>query len=142
AASLVAARILAARVSGKKIRILVTGPTYTAWENLFGEILELLQRLNVTNVACFRIYSTTHTDRGTLPTTANTVYDIEARRNDTAFQAFWGQLQNPQSIMLIGSVAHQCYRIAKQGADTAMTRVIDCAVIDESSQLDVGKSLF
>jgi len=142
AASLVAARILAARASGRNVRILITGPTYTAWENLFSEILDLLQRLAVTNISCFRIYSSTHTDRGNLPTTANPVHDIEARHSDPGFQAFWGQLQTPQSIMLIGAVAHQCYRIAKQGGDNAMARVIDCAVIDESSQLDVGKSLF
>ena len=142
AASLVAARIIAARASNKNIRILVTGPTYTAWENLFREILELLQRLGVTNVVCFRIYSSTHSDRAALPTTANAVQDVEARRNDPDFQAFWAQLQNPQSVTLIGTVAHQCYRIAKQGTDSAMARVIDCAVIDESSQRDVGKSLF
>jgi AAA domain len=142
AASLVAARILAARTLGRNIRILVTGPTYTAWENLFGEILELLQRLNATGISCYRIYSSSHTDRGGLPATANIVQDIEARRNDADFQGFWNQLQNPQSIVLVGTVAHQCYRIAKQAADAAIAQLFDFAVIDESSQLDVGKSLF
>jgi hypothetical protein len=43
---------------------------------------------------------------------------------------------------LVGAVAHQCYRIATQGAETARTELFDYLVIDESSQLDVGKSLF
>jgi hypothetical protein len=142
AASLVAARILAARDLGQNLRILVTGPTYTAWEKLFGEILELLERSNVAGVSCFRVYSSTHSDRAVLPASSNTVQDIEARGNDPDFQAFWAQLSNPESVILVGTVAHQCYRIAKQGPDAAMAQVFDHIVIDESSQLDVGKALF
>lgn len=142
AASLVAARILAARNAGQNIRILITGPTYTAWEKLFGEILDLLEKVHVAGLSCYRIYSSTHPDRGTLPEVSNTVHDIEARRSDADFQGFWSELQNPETIVLVGTVAHQCYRIAKQGNDTAMAQLFDYMVIDESSQLDVGKSLF
>jgi hypothetical protein len=142
AASLVAARIVAARDIGQNIRILVTGPTYTAWEKLFGEILELLERTHVGGLSCYRVYSSTHPNRGRLPTTSNTVHDIEARRNDAGFQALWTELENPEVIVLVGAVAHQCYRLAKVGNETAMTQLFDHMVIDESSQLDVGKSLF
>jgi AAA domain-containing protein len=142
AASLVAARILAARNSGQNLRILITGPTYTAWEKLFGEILELLERVHAAGLSCYRIYASTHPDRGPLPAIANVVHDIEARHSDPGFQGFWNELQNPGTIVLVGTVAHQCYRIAKQGNDTAMARLFDYLVVDESSQLDVGKSLF
>jgi hypothetical protein len=142
AASLVVARILAARDLGQNIRMLVTGPTYTAWEKLFGEILDLLERTHVAGVSCYRIYSSTHPDRGPLPTTGNTVRDIEARSTDPHFQTLWAELENPEAIVLVGTVAHQCFRIAKQGNGTAMAQLFDHVVIDESSQLDVGKALF
>jgi hypothetical protein len=142
AASLVAARIVAARDLGHNIRILVTGPTYTAWEKLFGEIIELLERAHVGGLSCCRVYSSTHPGRGRLPTTSNTVQDLETRANDAGFQTLWAELENPETIVLVGAVAHQCYRLAKLGNDTAMAQLFDHMAIDESSQLDVGKSLF
>jgi hypothetical protein len=142
AASLIVARILAARQLGHNIRILVTGPTYTAWEKLFGETLELLERTHQSGISCYRIYSSTHPDRAPLPASNNHVQDVEAMRDDPDFQTLWTELQNPSRIVLVGTVAHQCYRIAKQGADAAMAEAFDLVIIDESSQLDVGKALF
>lgn len=142
AASLIAARIVAAKASGSNLRLLITGPTYTAWEKLFGEVLELLEKLGVTGVSSYRVYSASHPERVALPETANVTQDIETRRNDSDFQSFWAELQNPGDIVLVGAVAHQCYRMAKLGNNSAMAKVFDHMVIDESSQLDVGKSLF
>ena len=142
AASLAVARILAARNMGQNLRMLITGPTYTAWEKLFGEILELLEKAHVAGLSCYRIYSSTHVDRGPLPQTGNAVLDLEARSNDPGFQSLWAELENPGTIVLVGTVAHQCFRIAKQGNGTAAAQLFDHMVIDESSQLDVGKSLF
>jgi hypothetical protein len=142
AASLVAARILAAQELGQTPRILVTGPTYTAWEKLFAEVLELLELVNVTGVSGYRVYAPTHTDRPPLPASNNTIQDVEVRKNDADFQAFWEELEAPATIILVGTVAHQCYRIADVGGQSAMAGVFDHMVIDESSQLDVGKSLF
>lgn len=142
AASLIAARISAAHKAGVNLRLLVTGPTYTAGEKLFAEVLELLEKLGVTGVSAYRVYSASHPERGTLPTTSNAVQDVETRRNNPDFQGMWAALQNPTNITLVGAVAHQCYRIAKLGNNTAMAKVFDHVVIDESSQLDVGKALF
>jgi hypothetical protein len=77
-----------------------------------------------------------------LPSTSISVFDIEARFDDPGFQTFWSALQNPQTTILVGAVAHQCYRIATQGAGKAIVGRFDHLVIDESSQLDVCKSLF
>lgn len=144
AAALVMARVLAAREANQNIRILITGPTYTAWEKLFGEILTLLELTHVAGLACYRVYSSYHLERAPLPPTNNNVQDIEARAQDAGFQSLWGELQNQNStrIVLVGAVAHQCYRIANQGANAALARLFDVIIIDESSQLDVGKALF
>ncbi len=142
AASMLAARILAAKAMGQNARILITGPTYTAWELLFREVLDLLGRTHTTGISCYRIYSSTHPGRAPLTESGNTVHDIEAKAGDAEFQTLWTELQNPQTIVLVGTVAHQCYRIAKQGAGAALAQLFDVVVIDESSQLDVGKSLF
>ncbi|HVV53322.1 MAG TPA: AAA domain-containing protein [Polyangia bacterium] len=141
AASLVAARILAAATLGQKLRILVTGPTYTAWEKLFAEVLDLLKKLEVSAVSAYRVYAPTHTDRAPLPAGSVPVQDVEVS-DGAPFQALWSELATPNRIVLVGAVAHQCYRIAKLGADTAMAQLFDHLVIDESSQVDIGKSLY
>ena len=142
AAALAVARILAALQEDQNIRILITGPTYTAWENLFGEILTLLELTPVAGLACYRIYSSSHLERAPLPPTSNNVQDTEARAQDVGFQSLWGELHNAASVVLVGAVAHQCYRIANQGAKAPLAPLFDVVIIDESSQLDVGKSLF
>jgi len=142
AASLVAARVLAALELGQNTRILVTAPTYTAWEKLFGEVLELLEKLNITGLSGYRIYAPTHVDRAPLPESSNNVQDVEVRPHDADFRTFWQELKTPATIVLAGAVAQQCYRIAHVGNDTAMAELFDFMVIDESSQLDVGRSLF
>jgi hypothetical protein len=142
AAALVVARILAAREASQNIRVLVTGPTYTAWEKLFAEVIQLLEDTQITGLACYRTYSSTHLERAPLPTTSNNVIDIEARAQDPGFQALWGELQNPTRVVFVGAVAHQCYRIAMQGAGAPVAGLFDVLIIDESSQLDVGKALF
>lgn len=142
AAALVMARILAAREAHQNIRILITGPTYTAWEKLFGEILTLLELTHVAGLGCYRTYSSSHLERAPLPPTNNNVRDIEAKTQDVGFQTLWAELQNPLRIVLVGAVAHQCYRIANQGAHAPLAPLFNVVIIDESSQLDVGKALF
>ncbi|MBL0869722.1 MAG: AAA family ATPase [Phycisphaerales bacterium] len=142
AAALLAARILIAQAAGQPLRLLVTGPTYTAWEKLFADTLTLLAQLNVANVTCFRVYSSSHPYHAPLPDGVLPVTDVLASSLDTDFQTLVQQLDAPQGVVLVGAVAHQCYRIADQAHGAATYQAFDFAAIDESSQLDLGKSLF
>ena len=142
AAALIAARILVAKASGQSLRMLITGPTYSAWEKLFNEVLTLLNALSVTDVACYRVYSASHSTHGQLPVTTFQVTDVSANRQDADFTVLTQRLDDPNGIVIVGTVANQCYRIAKLGYDTAQHSCFDFVVIDESSQLDVAKALF
>jgi hypothetical protein len=142
AAALVVARILVARASGQNLRLLITGPTYNAWEKLFNDALSLLTSLNVHNLTCFRLYSASHQTHAPLPGNTIKVTDANANANDAGFKVLAQQLNSPNGIVLVGTVAHQCYRIANQAHGTAQWPIFDFAVIDESSQLDIGKALF
>lgn len=142
AAALIAARILIAQAANQNLRLLITGPTYTAWEKLFNEALALLQRLNIANVGCFRVYSKSRVSRTPLHNNHLQVVDAEANNNDPNFNTLIQNLQTPNRIVLVGAVAQQCYRIAKQSQQIARYPYFDFAAIDESSQLDIGKALF
>lgn len=142
AAALLAARILIAQAAERPLRLLITGPTYTAWEKLFSDTLTLLAQLNVTHINCFRVYSSTHQHHAPLPPGVLPVADVNASAHDPDFQALVQQIDVPEGIILVGAVAHQCYRIADQAHGSAVFGAFDFAAIDESSQLDIGKALF
>lgn len=143
AAALIAARILIARSTDTKLRLLVTGPTYTAWETLFNEALELLGKLGITDIDCYRVYAPSHGNRAAIPSSPGpTVTDATPDTTDSNFQALISQLRNPSNIVLVGTVAHQCFQITKKSNGTALSSFFDFAIVDESSQLDVGKSLY
>lgn len=142
AAALIAARILIARAANKGLRLLITGPTYTAWENLFREVFELLGKLNLSEIPAFRVYATSHPARGDLPETNHMVSDVNAYAEDSEFQGLCRKLRSADEIVVVGAGAHQCYRLAKQGWGSAMAGVFDVMVLDESSQLDLCKALF
>lgn len=142
AAALIVARILVAQTSGQNLRMLITGPTYTAWEKLFNDTLTLLEALHVSNVMCFRVYSPSHQTHSTLPGNAIAVSDANTTTHDPNFTTLTQHLNAPNGVVLVGTVAHQCYRIAHQAHGVAQHPFFEFAVVDESSQLDVGKALF
>lgn len=142
AAALVVARILVAHTRNEDLRLLITAPTYNALEKLYNETLTLLESLQVTNVRCFRVYSATHENHAALSSSTIAVTDADATTYDQTFVDLIQNLNSPSGIVLVGTVANQCYRIAFQGYGCAQQTLFDFAVIDESSQLDVGKALF
>jgi hypothetical protein len=142
AAALIVARILVAQARGENLRLLVTGPTYNAWEKLLNDTLVLLKKLNVTNIACFRVYASSHSTHAMRPINAVPVTDADASVYDPDFNVLIEHLDEPNGIVLVGTVANQCYRIAHQAHGVAQHPFFDFAVVDESSQLDIGKALF
>jgi hypothetical protein len=131
-----------AQACGQNLRLLITGPTYNAWEKLFNNALTLLEALHVANVTCFRVYAQSHQTHVALPETAIEVTDANARTQDPSFNVLIQHLDQPNGVVLVGAVAHQCYRIADQAYGQAQCPFFDFAVVDESSQLDIAKALF
>jgi hypothetical protein len=142
AAALIVARILIAQTTGQNLRMLIIGPTYNAWEKLFNDTLTLLRQFNVPNLTCFRVYSSSHQTQAPLPENTIPVTDVTASNQDPNFNELTQHLDVPNGIILVGTVAQQCYRIAEQSHRVAQHPFFDFAVFDESSQLDIGKALF
>jgi AAA domain len=145
AAGLLLARIWHALKGGESLRILITGPTHTAWEKLANDMLELMERSSGVSAKVYRLYSSYHPDHAQLPVLTNpgvSVTDVNASMGDTGFQAMVGDLSAPSGVVIVGAVANQCYRIAQEGYEVPLKGLFDFAVIDESSQLDVSRSLF
>jgi hypothetical protein len=142
AAALIAARILVAQATGRDLRLLITGPTYNAWEQLFNETISLIETLKVTNVKCFRVYSPSHQTHAAHTGNKIAVTDVNASTYDPSFTILTQNLDAPQGVVLVGAVAQVCYRISDLSHGVAQHPFFDFAVIDESSQLDIGKAIF
>lgn len=140
AAAYAVARILAARAAGSRVRVLITGPTYTAFEKLFGEVCELLSKLRITDVPSFRVYSSFHTERQELPA-GYLCRDMESKAGE-AFAELSERLMAADQTVLVGTVVQQCYRMAELATQGCTAEFFDVVVMDESSQLDVSSSLF
>jgi hypothetical protein len=67
---------------------------------------------------------------------------IETRSDDSGFQTLWAELENLGTIVVVGTVAHQCFRRGKQGNNTAIAELSNHVAIDEFSQIDVGSLYF
>jgi len=82
---------------GQNLRMLVTGPTYTAWEKLFRRN----PRAFWSAARISREYRATGFIPLHMPTEvrclqqANAVLDIEAKSIDPGFQTLWSELENP-----------------------------------------------
>lgn len=145
AANLLFARIWHALNTGSPLRVLVTGPTYNAWEKLLSDALELMEMSTGLAANIFRIYSNYHPERAQLPKFSNpgiSVTDAIANPSDPGFQSLVSALDSPQGVVIVGTVATQCYRIAKSGYNVFVKGLFDFMIIDESSQLEVCRSIF
>lgn len=142
AAALIAARIIIAQEMGQNLRLLITGPTYPAWEKLFNDTLTLLEQLHVSDINCYRVYSSYHPVHAPLSSTSLNVTDAISNSQDPNFNTLVHDLDSQAGITLVGTVAHQCYRISNVSKGVAQYGYFDFTVIDESSQLDISKALF
>ena len=145
AAALVLARVVWAYQNGETLRILITGPTYNAWENLLKQTISSLKFRNDIPINLFRVYPEHRGGRGELPDEVPDNVNIREAVTvdyDANFQALKSALEKPRGIVLVGAVANQCYRIGMVGADTVLNQYFDFEVIDEGSQLDLCRSLY
>jgi hypothetical protein len=140
AAAHVVARVIAARAANRPIRVLITGPTYTAVEKLFSEACALFVSLDLAELPFFRIYSAGRTE-GSLSIPGVTCRDI-ALKASPSFNELKNLLANRTQTVLVGTVIHQCYQLAKSIDRGATAKLFDLIVMDESSQIDVSHSLF
>jgi len=143
-AALLAARIRHALRSERPLRVLITGPTYNAWENLVEKTLKNLSAL-ATDATVYRVYSSGHPERGVIPPNLYSglnIKDAVSNASDPMFQSLLQDLDTPSGVVIVGTVVHQCYKILQDGFGVALKGLFDFIAVDESSQLDVGYSLF
>lgn len=126
-----------AAIRGVPARVLITGPTYEAIDNvLIGVYEELSQtqgRLSLPQVTVARLRSTLHANSTNVPPA------IDVTHGSTQFSQLTHRLQAGDGLTLVGGTVHQVHRLL-EAAGNPLTRLFDLIVLDEASQLDVGMS--
>jgi hypothetical protein len=133
-----------AAAQGQALKILVTGPTYKAVEEVMARTAEFVTRDALTPVKMFMAYSKGRTP-GNLPShiAGNIDYHrISLDTMGTAFHTCVGELQGA-GVVVVGTQIRQARRFAKgvSGGSTDTFPVFDVVIIDESSQVPVSHSL-
>jgi hypothetical protein len=121
---------------GRGLRVLVTGNTYIAMDNvLIGAAQLTRERLTELKVARIRSKSQPAPDRNVVPPE----WDIPmSAEGEPALDRLLTALRSDTSHVLVGATDQQVQRLCEASAGTALAPLFDLIVIDEGSQMDVA----
>lgn len=129
--------MLEAQQAGRSLRILVTGPTYEAIDNVLLDVARMALGpgpLAIAGVNVARLRSWAQTRDPRVPPGI----DVETRPS-AAYAGVRQRLQQQAGISLVGATPQQAYRMLDD-AGGPTTQLFDMIVVDEASQLDVASS--
>lgn len=119
---------------GISVRVLISGPTYEAIDNVLLRVVEdLSQGTLALPVTIARLRSSSRTLSARIPSSIDVVH------GSPQHSQLISQLQSNQGLILVGGTVHQVHRLLDD-ADGPVARLFDLIVLDEASQLDVGTS--
>ncbi|HHE8275469.1 TPA: AAA domain-containing protein [Pseudomonas aeruginosa] len=124
------------------LRVLVTGPTYKAVEEVMRRTAEMLSTDPSAPCSMYMGYSAGRT--GPVPTglAAHVLYDrFIFDSTDTGMASCLTQLRIGSGVTLVGCQVRQGRQFAKRISRAALHQVFDVVVIDESSQVPVSHAI-
>ncbi len=124
-----------AATRGVPARILISGPTYEAIDNVLLRVADDLTQgsLALPQVTIARLRSSSRVASPRVPPAIDVVTGTPQHKQLTT------RLQGSQGLTLVGGTVHQVHRLL-DGAGSPVTPLFDLIVLDEASQLDVGTS--
>jgi hypothetical protein len=124
-----------AAARGVAARILISGPTYEAIDNVLLQVADDLTQgaLALPGVTIARLRSASRIPSPRVPPTIDVVHGSPQHQQLTQ------RLQSNHGLTLVGGTVHQVHRLL-ESAGSAVAPLFDLIVLDEASQLDVGTS--
>jgi DNA replication ATP-dependent helicase Dna2 len=124
-----------AAARGENARVLISGPTYEAIDNVLLRVADDLAQgpLPLSQVMVARLRSASREVPQRVPLALDVPYGSPAHGQ------LLTRLQRSQGLTLVGGPVQQVYRLL-ENAGSPVTPLFDLVVIDEASQLDVGTS--
>lgn len=124
-----------AAVRGVPARVLISGPTYEAIDNVLLRVAADLTQgpLALPQVTLARLRSSSRVPSPRVPPTIDVVHGSQQHKQLTK------RLQAAQGLTLVGGTVHQVHRLLDDSG-SPVSQLFDLIVLDEASQLDVGTS--
>lgn len=124
-----------AAARGVPARVLISGPTYEAIDNVLLQVASDLTQgpLALPQVTIGRLRSSSRIPSPRVPPAIDVVHGSPQHQQLTQ------RLQRNQDLTLVGGTVQQVHRML-EGAGSAVAPLFDLIVLDEASQLDVGTS--
>ncbi len=133
----------AATNEGGSLKILVTGPTYKAVEEVMFRAANMLANSKPANVSMYFGYSSSRQARpqpSSLPSSVKYT-PMSLDDNDPDFQACRQALSGTTGVVIVGCQIRQARRFTKSVMGSYVQPLFDVVVLDESSQVPVSQAL-
>lgn len=131
-----------AATGGRPLKILVTGPTYKAVEEIMHRAAKLIAADPAARCAMFLGYSRNRT-LGAAPAglPAHVSYAPISLDAGTDHQRCLQELSSATGVVIIGCQVRQCRRFPKDLLGSLVQPMFDVVIVDESSQVPVSQAL-
>ena len=128
--------LLEAMQVGRNIRVLVTGPTYEAIDNILLDLIGIITGTGPLAVPAALVARLRSSTRPLDPRVPPAV-DVQTQVGGAAYSALLQRLQTQGGITLVGATAQQTHRLLSDSGG-AVAPLFDLILIDEASQVDVA----
>ena len=131
--------LIEATQQGKPLRVLLTGPTYEAIDNVLLPVVDQLATFAglvlAQNTMVARLRSPSRLQSSGTPQSI----DVPNNQNDPAIIRLRLQLRSGQGLALVGATTQQVHKFL-EGSGGATQEFFDLILVDEASQMDVAQS--
>jgi len=114
-------------------RILITGPTYNALDEVLTDVIPLVGSVVTAPVAFHRLRSSANANPPPVPAT-DTLRD--------RYAALRARLVANDALTVVAATTHQVNRLLTSGGGTEVALLFDLILVDEASQVDVAHGVF
>lgn len=131
-----------ANSAGAGIKILISGPTYKAVEELIGRVIE---SLSLDNTLAAEIYAAYSTSRLPTPFSSNaahlkvTSFNLSQYNQET--QECLASLADQDTITIVATSTMQAHKLSEWATGTKVGGTFDVVMIDESSQVQLTHAI-
>ena len=124
------------------LKVLVTGPTYKAVEELIERVINSLSAEKSCNTEIFVGYSQSHSPKNISCCTTHlkvSSFKLSNSNNETADCI--ASLRNTKSTTIVATSTMQAYKLAEWMHGSSVAPIFDILIIDESSQVQVTTAI-
>lgn len=128
--------------SGAPIKILISGPTYKAIEELMDRVVQAMDSDPSCPADIFIGYSRSKRPRPV--STSNThlsVTSFNLEQTNAETQACVASIQDPSRVTIVATVAMQAWKLSRWANNSILSSLFDTVIIDESSQVPVTSAI-